>query len=153
MRVDTVAGNAAIMEYFRLDRYADIFVAKEVCIFGTSYRNHLYVIVDVSDENYNPIFGYITSILVGVTQPAEVHFVIHECRTIDFSTHLHAYIVEIKVPKVYRVFYVHPSSETTCHILASTAMTKRTARSTYHCDIMSIEQFSAFWLFSINSVR
>ena len=82
----------------------DVFVAHEIVLFGTAYRPNLYVIIDVLDDDdhaHEPVFGYITSILVGLDGEQEAHFMIRKCTTGDFIPHYHAYTVTIDDPPVY----------------------------------------------------
>lgn len=81
-----------------------VFVADEVVIFGTAYRPNSYVIVDVLDDDEHahvPVFGYVTSILVGLHGQQAAHFVTRKCTTGDFCPHYHAYTVTINDPPVY----------------------------------------------------
>lgn len=96
--VQSLEEGEVVKDVLELEEGSEVFVASQISLFGTSYKQNLFLAAAV--ENDIPQFYKINSILICGQTSDEIYFVVQKYQNKGFIAHFHAYeIAELDIPE------------------------------------------------------
>lgn len=100
--IRNLPGSDKITASLDLDQDDEVYVAKEVTLFGTEYIPNLFVVTGINSE-YDPQFSCISSLLVMGQSYSDIKIVVRNWRNIGFNMHYHCYKINRLEPPSYQI--------------------------------------------------